>query len=70
MKLADRGFSWERGTGDFVGLSPRTRVSALNGGRDLPRPPAYTLEPVTNARLAFPSPSPLRSNVPSAVQEY
>ena len=40
-----RGFSRKHGITDFASRSSRRHVSALNGGADLPTPPAYTLEP-------------------------
>ena len=40
-----RGFSWKHGITDFVSRSSRRHLSALNGGADLPTPPAYGLEP-------------------------
>lgn len=47
-----RGFSWKHGINDFTTVVARHRISALNSGPDLPKPPAYVLEP------GQPSPGP------------
>ncbi len=41
-----RGFSWQPGIHRFAGhMSPSSSGLSVNGGTDLPMPPAYTLEP-------------------------
>ena len=40
-----RGFSRQRGIGEFAALRPPRRFSALNGETDLPISPAYELGP-------------------------
>ncbi len=40
-----RGFSWQYGINQFMGLRPPHHLSALYKGPDLPKPPAYQLVP-------------------------
>jgi hypothetical protein len=57
-----RGFSWKHGINDFAGIRPRHHVSELTGKRIfLPSPPTR-LNRNTSIRIAYPSPSPHRSN--------
>lgn len=47
-----RGFSWKYGINDFIARSDSTSYLSVNSGPDLPKPPAYLLEP------GQPSPGP------------
>ena len=56
--LLPRGFSWQHGINHFVDKCPRHRTSALDGGPDLPKPPACMLKPPSIRWLTYPAASP------------